>query len=105
MIKSLKKQFKMSKVFVDKELIENIKNDSKLFWSFVKEQNDNSLIYLLNKLGRLDKDFNNEPLMFLLSNSNENIRVLAMKNLAKLEDVSLLSFFVFTARRDYGLYT
>jgi len=90
----------MSKVFVDKNLIENIKNNSKLFWSFVREQNDSSLIYFLNKLGRLDKGFNSEPLMFLLSHPNENIRALAMKNLAKLEDISLLSLFMFTARKD-----
>lgn len=90
----------MSKVFIDKQTIERIKKDSNLFWSAVQDQNDNSLIYLLSKLGRLDKNFNSQPLMFLLNNKNENIRALAMKNLAKLGDISLLSFFVVIARKD-----
>ncbi len=90
----------MSKIWIDKQLIENIKKDARMFWSFIKEQNDNSIVYLLSKLGRLDNNFNNEPLVFLLANSNENIRALAMKNLAKLEDISLLSTFVMTAKKD-----
>lgn len=90
----------MSKALIDKQTIEHIKKDSNLFWSVVREQNDNGLIYLLSKLGRLEKGFNSQPLMFLLTKQNENIRALAMKNLAKLEDISLLSFFVVTARKD-----
>ncbi|MGB9595351.1 MAG: DNA methyltransferase, partial [Candidatus Poribacteria bacterium] len=54
----------------------------------------------LSKLGRLEKGFNSQPLIFLLTKQNENVRALAMKNLAKLEDVSLLSFFVVSARKD-----
>ena len=90
----------MNRILIDKQLIEDVKKDAGLLWSFVKEQNYSNLVYLLSKLGRLDTSFNREPLMFLLSNRNENIRALAMKNLAKIEDVSLLSIFVVTARRD-----
>ncbi len=90
----------MNKIWIDKQIIENVKKDSEMFWSFINKQNDSSIVYLLSKLGRLDNNFNNEPLVSLLSNSNENIRALAMKNLAKLEDISLLPIFVKIAKKD-----
>lgn len=90
----------MNKVLIDKQFIENIKYDTKKFWSFIQEQNEGSVVYLLNKIGRLDNNFNKNPLVFLLKNPNENVRMLAIKNLAKFEDISFLSTFFAIAKED-----
>ncbi|MCS7092290.1 MAG: DNA methyltransferase [Patescibacteria group bacterium] len=76
------------------ELIDNLKNDSHAFLSFLRNQNDGIIIYVLEKLGRLENGYSREPLQNLLNHSNENIRALSIKNLAKIEDINLLSTFV-----------
>lgn len=90
----------MYKMSINKEVIEKVKSQPEAFSSFVKEHNESDIVYLLNRIGRLDSSFDKNPLLDLLQNSNEDIRSLVLKNLAKLEDVSLLSIFLTAAKKD-----
>jgi DNA modification methylase len=85
---------------INAHLIERLKNEPNDFISFLRDQNDGTIIFVLEKLGRLDNSYSREPLLSLLNHRNENIRVLAIKNLAKLEDLSLLNTFVKFAKND-----
>ena len=85
---------------INREFIDNLKNDAKSLVSFLNNQNDGTIIYILEKLGRLENGYSKEPLLNLLNNSNENIRSLAIKNLAKIGDVILLDTFVKFAKQD-----
>jgi len=81
-------------------VIERLKNDPSMFSSFLQNQNDRTIIFVLEKLGRLENGYSKEPLLNLLHHSNENVRALTIKNLAKLEEVSLLPIFVKFASND-----
>lgn len=85
---------------VDKELINELKNNTQVLSSFLQNQNDGTIVYALEKLGRLENGYSKEPLLNLLNNQNENIRTLSIKNLAKMGDISLLPIFVKYARSD-----
>jgi len=85
---------------INKELIEKLKNNPNVFLSFIQNQNDSIIIYVLEKLGRLENSYSKEPLLDLLNHPNENVRVLSIKNLAKLEDINLLSTFIKYANVD-----
>jgi len=85
---------------INGELIDRLKNDPKAFSSFIQNQNDGIIIYVLEKLGRLENGYSKEPLLNLLNNVNENVRALSIKNLAKLEDINLLSTFIKYANTD-----
>lgn len=76
------------------ELIDKLKNDPKDFSSFLQNQNDGIIIYVLEKLGKLENGYSKEPLQNLLNHSNENIRALSIKNLAKIQDINLLPTFI-----------
>ncbi len=85
---------------VNKDLIDQLKNDTNALLSFLQNKNDGTIIYVLKKLGRLENGYSREPLLNLLNSPNENIRALAIKNLAKIGDVTLLSTFVKYANSD-----
>lgn len=85
---------------VNRELIDDLKNNTQALLSFLQNQNDGTIVYALEKLGRLENGYSKEPLLSLLNNQNENIRTLSIKNLAKIGDVSLLPTFVKYARSD-----
>ena len=51
---------------------------------------EHSLRFTLENLGRLPPDFSPEPLLNLLEHAQPNIRLLAVKNLGKLKDITLL---------------
>ena len=85
---------------IDKKLIDDLKNNTEALDSFLQNQNDGMIIYMLEKMGRLENGFSRKPLLNLLNNSNENIRSLAIKNLAKIGDFSLLSIFIEPACSD-----
>lgn len=85
---------------ISKEQIDSFKNDTKAFLSFLQDQNDGTIVYVLEKLGRLENGYSKQPLLNLLENNNETIRSLALKNLAKIGDVSLLDTFVKFAKQD-----
>lgn len=85
---------------VNGEMINDLKNDTQALLSFLQNQNDGTIVYVLEKLGRLENGYSKEPLLNLLNNKNENIRALSVKNLAKMSDVSLLPIFVKYADKD-----
>lgn len=85
---------------VNKEVIDELKNNTQALLSFLQNQNDGTIVYALEKLGRLENSYSKKPLLSLLNNQNENIRTLSIKNLAKIGDVSLLPTFVKYARSD-----
>jgi len=85
---------------INGELINRLKNDPKVFSSFLQNQNDGTIIYVLEKLGRLENDYSKEPLLNLLNHANENVRALSIKNLAKIEDINLLLTFIKYANAD-----
>ncbi|MFH0938620.1 MAG: DNA methyltransferase [Planctomycetota bacterium] len=85
---------------VNKELIDQLKDNTQSLRSFLQNQNDGAIIYALEKLGRLENGYSKEPLLSLLNNQNENIRTLSIKNLAKIGDISLLPAFIKYARSD-----
>lgn len=85
---------------INREQIDIMKNDTEALLSFLKDQNDGTIVYVLEKLGRLENGYSKQPLLNLLNNKNETIRSLAIKNLAKIGDVSLLDTFVNFAKQD-----
>jgi HEAT repeat protein len=87
-----------------KEVIDKLKNNPNIFFSFSQNQNDRTIIYVLEKLGRLENKKCIEPLMSLLNSSNENIRAQSIKNLVKLEDINLLPVFIKYANNDESTY-
>ena len=84
----------------DRNKIDALKNDTSVLSSFFGNKNDSSIVYVLENLGRLKNGHSKEPLLELLKNKNENIRLLAIKNLAKMGDISLLEIFVNFAKQD-----
>ncbi|MBI2630893.1 HEAT repeat domain-containing protein [Candidatus Nomurabacteria bacterium] len=84
----------------NKDEIDILKNDTEILSSFFENKNDGSIVYVLENLGRLENGDSKEPLIKLLNNKNENIRLLAIKNLAKIGDVSLLQIFLKFAQQD-----
>lgn len=85
---------------VNREMINELKNNTQALLSFLQNQNDGTIVYVLEKLGRLENGYSREPLLNLLNNQNENIRALSVKNLAKMSDVSLLPIFIKYASKD-----
>jgi len=84
----------ISTKYISGETIDRLKNDPKAFLSFLQSQNDGTINYILEKLGRLENGYSRKPLLSLLTHPNENIRALSIKNLAKIKDIFLLSTFV-----------
>lgn len=78
---------------VGKDIIDEIKNNPQSLSFFIQSQNDGIVIYVLEKLGKLENDYSKEPLLQLLNNPNKKIRMLAIKNLAKMSDITLLPVF------------
>ncbi len=82
------------------EQIDSLKNDTGALLSFLQYQNNSTIIYMLEKLGRLQNSHSKEPLLNLLNRENEAIRCLAIKNLGKMGDISLLDTFASYAEKD-----
>ncbi len=85
---------------ISKEVIDGFKTDASSLASFLNNQNDGNVLYVLGKLGRLENSSSKKPLLDLLDNENEEIRALSLKNLAKMSDFSLLPVFVKSASKD-----
>ena len=85
---------------INRETIDGLKNNTQALLSFLQNQNNGTIVYALEKLGRLENGYSKGPLLSLLNNQNENIRALAIKNLAKIGDISLLPTFIKYARSD-----
>lgn len=91
----------MDNTILDINFINVLKKDPKELLAFLEnESNNGKRIFLLERLGRLEKSFNKKPLLGLLIDPNDTIRFLAVKNLAKLCDLSLLDNFYYLAVND-----
>ena len=65
--------------------------DSQFFIeTLAPENSEQTLQFVLKKLGRLPSDFDPNPFLDLLKHEYPNVRLLAVKNLGKLKDVTLL---------------
>lgn len=85
---------------IDISVIEDLKKDPLAFSSFIENQNDGNIVYILEKLGRLESNILQDTLTRLCTNSNEKIRTLSIKNLAKFSDFSLTKIFIQAANND-----
>ena len=83
----------MQKNILTKEYIENLKDNSDQLFSFIKSENNGRLFYLLNKLGKLSYNFDEQPLLYALKYEDPKVRSLTIKNLAKLSKPSLLNTY------------
>jgi len=79
---------------ISSEKLDDLKNDSKRMYEFIRISNNRDLSIFLKKLGRLRVDFDERPLLELLNHENDNIRYLSVKNLAKLSNDSLLGTYI-----------
>ena len=61
----------MNKALMNKEFIEEIKNNSERLSVFVNEQKEKDIIYVLNKIGRVENGHIKDPLIGLLDKENE----------------------------------
>lgn len=79
---------------------ESIKTESNEIYKLSSENNNGKLIKVLDKLGRLSDNFDNNSLIYLLEHENEKVRCLAIKNLAKTEDISLKNTYIRLINKD-----
>ena len=86
------------------DFIEELKNDPDTLLSFLEKENTGTIIYVLGKFGKIKDGASKEPLIRVLKNSDPNVRVLALKNLAKIGDMDLLHiFFRYTQTDDSNI--
>jgi len=74
--------------------VELLKEEPMKFSEFIRSNNNGNLVKVLNKLGKLPKNFNEKPLTQLLNNESDKVRYLAVKNLAKLSRLDLLDTYI-----------
>jgi len=79
---------------------DTVKKEPDKIYEIIRRNNNGLLIRFLDKLGRLPEEFDRKPLLELLGHSNEKVRFLAVKNLAKLSDIKLLEMYLKIARND-----
>ena len=48
---------------INREQIDSLKNDTNALLSFLQDQNDGTLVYVLEKLGRLENGYSKQPLL------------------------------------------
>ncbi len=82
------------------EMVKEIKGDAVKLYEIIKSNNVGYLIKALDRLGRLNSQFDKKPLLDLLEHENEKVRFLAIKNLAKFEDLSLLETYMDLIKSD-----
>ncbi len=74
--------------------LELLKKEPEKIQDLKMQRNSGAIIKLLDRLGRLNKDFDTQPLLNLLKNNNEKVRSLAIKNLAKIGNTELVDVFI-----------
>ena len=78
----------LTKAFIEER---KLANDTQFFIkNLVLTNNEQPLRFVLENLGRLPSDFDQEPFLNLLKHPHPNIRLLAVKNLGKFKDSTLL---------------
>ena len=86
---------------IGREQIDALKNDSGALLSFFQNENDGALARVLGRFGRISNGHSKKPLLQLLKTSQSaKVKSLAIMNLAKIGDVSLLGTFVRFAKGD-----
>lgn len=75
-------------------------NDYETHLDSFENPSEAKVVYKLEKLGRLEGEGDKELLLHLLNKNNNRIRALAIKNLAKLNNTSLLDIFSNYAHKD-----
>lgn len=90
----------MQKNILTKEYIENLKDNSDQLFSFIKSEKNGRLFCLLNKLGKLSYNFDEQPLLYALKYEDPKVRHLTIKNLAKLSKPSLLTTYKKVIKED-----
>ena len=85
---------------INKKIINDLKDNTQAFSFFLKNQNNGVIIQVLKNFGRLENKYSQKPLLELLNNSNQDIRSSALKNLAKMSDIKLISVFQKYALKD-----
>ena len=79
---------------------ELLKKRPEMIQDLIRRDNIGAIVKLLDRLGRLNEDFDTKPLMALLKHDNERIRGLAIKNLAKIGDSNLVNVFINVVEND-----
>lgn len=79
-----------------------IKGNGALSNAISEFKNSGSLTFFLEKLGHLPKDFDGNLLTPLLNHENHQVRLWAVKNIGKLEDVKYLQALSIIARKDHN---
>ena len=78
----------LTKAFIEER---KLAKDSQFFMKTLAPTNsEQTLRFVLDNLGRLPPDFDQELLLNLLKHAHPNIRLLAVKNLGKFKDAALL---------------
>ena len=91
----------MSSVVLDREQTEALKEDPEALLCFFQDQTDGALAHVLGRFGRLRNGHSKGPLLHLLETSGSpKVRALALMNLAKIGDVSLLDTFARFSKQD-----
>ena len=79
----------LTKAFIEER---KLAHDSQFFVKTLAPSNsEQTLRFVLEKLGRLPSDFDPTPFLNLLRHESPNVRLLTVKNLGKLKDVTLLN--------------
>jgi len=87
-------------MMTEENISEILTNPEKFAFFMENESNNGKRIQILERLGYLDRNFDKRPLLKLLANSNDQVRFLAVKNLAKFCDFSLLDKFYYISTHD-----
>jgi DNA modification methylase len=77
-----------------------IKGNGALSNAIAEFKDSGSLAFFLEKLGHLPKDFDGNLLIPLLNHESHHVRLWAVKNIGKLEDVKYLQALSIIARKD-----
>ena len=85
---------------LDSHLIAKLKTDPNALRAFINQNKDSAVLLLLEKFGRLKDNKPQDALIKLLDSGNEKIRILAIKNLAKIGNPQLIPFFVIYGKND-----
>ena len=83
-----------------KAVVEKLKEDTSAFQEFIRSENSKSIKYVLERMGRLRNGLSSKPFLDLLDSNNDEIRFLAIKNLAKLGNPTLIDVLLKTAKGD-----
>lgn len=87
-------------MMTEEKISEILSNPEQFAFFMENESNKGKRIQVLERLGCLDKNFDKRPLLKLLADPNDRVRFLAVKNLAKFSDFSLLDTFYYLSTHD-----